>query len=89
MLPTHSYQSPEDLMNAFVKAFKDLDSEAMHSMLTGRAIETFGIEDVPEDARTQFRQMLNQMEIVSSQYVDDEFHFLLRIPVASPPEMSF
>ena len=89
VLPTHSYQSPEDLMNAFVKAFKDLDSEAMHSMLTGRAIETFGIEDVPEAARTQFRQMLNQMEIVSSQYVDDEFHFLLRLPVASPPEMSF
>ena len=89
VLPTHSYQSPEDLMNAFVKAFKDLDSEAMRSMLTGRAIETFGIEDVPEDARTQFRQMLNQMEIVSSQYVDDEFHFLLRLPVASPPEMSF
>ncbi len=44
---THSYQSPEDLMNAFVKALKNVDSGAMRSMLTERGIETFGIEMIP------------------------------------------
>ena len=86
---THSYQSPEDLMHAFVKAFKNRDTEAIRSMLTGRAIEIFGIEDMPEDVRPQLSQMLSQMEVLDSQYVGDEFHFRLRVPAASPPEMSF
>ena len=48
-------QSAEDVMNAFVKAFKDLDAETILPMLTGDASETFesDFEDVPEDMRTQ------------------------------------
>ena len=84
----HTYQSPEDLMNGFVKAFKSLDSDAMRQMLIGEARETLGIEDVPEDMRTQVSQMLSQAEVVSSQYVGDEFHFRLRMPAMSPPEVS-
>lgn len=85
---THSYQSPEDLMNAFVKAFKNVDAEALRSMLTEDARHTFGIEDVPEDMRAQISQMLSQMEVLNSEYVDDEFHFRLRVPAGSPPEVS-
>ena len=83
-------QSAEDVMNAFVKAFKDLDSETIRPMLTGDARETLasGFEDVPEDMRAQISQMLSQMEVLSSQYVDDEFHFRLRMPMAQPPEVS-
>lgn len=86
---THSYQSAEDLMNAFVKAFKNLDTEAMFPMLTGSARETAEFDDVPEDIRLQLRQMFSQLEVVSSEYMGDEFHFRLRIPAASPPEVLF
>ena len=83
-------QSAEDVMNAFVKAFKNLDSETLRSMLIGDARETFasGFEDIPEDMRPQMSQMLRQMEVVSSEYVGDEFHFRLRVPTAQPPEVS-
>ena len=80
--------SAEDVMNAFVEAFKNLDSETIRPMLIGNARETFDsdFEEMPEDMRPQIRQMLRQMEIVSSEYVGDEFHFRLRVPTAQPPE---
>ena len=83
-------QSAEDVMNAFVEAFKNLDAEVMRSILTGRAKETFesGFEDMPEDIRTQLSQILRQMEVLSSEYVGDEFHFRLKVPMSTPPETS-
>ena len=84
-------QSAEDVMNAFVKAFKNLDSETIRSMLIGNARETFegGFEDMPEDMRPHMRQMLRQMAVLSSQHVGDEFHFRLRMPpMSDPPEVS-
>ena len=80
-------QSAEDVMNAFVKALKNVDSEAMRQIVIGRAKEEFG-EDVPEDMRAQLSQMLSQVEVLSSQYVGDEFHFRLRVPMADRPEVS-
>ncbi len=87
---THSEQSAEDVMNAFVEAFKNLDAEVILSMLTEDARETFGdnFQDMPEDVRTQMRQMLRQMEVLNSEYVGDEFHFRLRVPGAPQPEVS-
>ena len=83
-------QSPEDVMNAFVEAFKNLDAETILPMLTGHAGETFGsdFEDVPDDVRTRLSQMLRHMEILSSEYVGDEFHFRLKVPGSTPPEVS-
>ena len=83
-------QSAEDVMNAFVEAFKNLDAEVILSMLTEDARETFegDFEDMPEDARTQMSEILSQMEILSSQYVGDEFHFQLRVPLADSSEVS-
>ena len=83
-------QSPEDAMNAYVKAFKNLDLETLRSMLTEHARETFAsdLEEMPEAMRPQLRQMFSQMEILSSEYVGDEFHFRLRMPMAQPPEVS-
>ncbi len=73
--------SAEDVMNAFVEAFKNLDEETLRSMLTGDAKETFesDFEEMPEDMRPQILQMLSQTEIVSSEYVGDEFHFRLEV----------
>ena len=87
---THLGQSAEDVMNTFVKAFKNLDSETILSMLTSDARETFegDFEDMPEDVRTQMSQILSQMEVLSSQYVGDEFHFRLRVPLAESSEVS-
>lgn len=83
-------QSAEDVMNAYVKAFKNLDAEAIRSMLTGHARETFEMdaENLTEDMRTQLSQILSHMKVLSSEHVDDEFHFQLRIPIADPPEVS-
>ena len=79
-------------MNAFVKAFKNLDAETIRPMLIGDARETFegddAFEDMPEDMRTQFSQMMSQMKVLGSEYVGDEFHFRLRIPMSDPPEVS-
>ncbi len=65
------------------------EEETIRSMLTGDARETFesDFEEMPEDIRPQIRQMLRQMEVLSSQYVGDEFHFRLRVPMAQPPEV--
>ena len=86
----HSEQSAEDVMNAFVEAFKNLDSEIINSMLTGDAREEFDMdtENLTEDMRTQFSQILRHMEILNSEYVGDEFHFRLRVPGSNPPEVS-
>ena len=89
--PADLGQSAEDVMNTFVEAFKNLDAETMLSTLTEDARETFGInfaEDAPEHLRTQMSQMLNSMEVLSSEYVGDEFHFVLKVPIAQPPEAS-
>ena len=88
--PTRPEQSAEDVMNVFVEAFRNLDAEVILSMLTEDARETFGdnFQDVPEDEHAQMRQIFSQMEVLSSQYVGDEFHFRLRVPIAQPPEMS-
>ncbi len=85
---TRSYQSPEDLMLAFLNAFKNLDTEAMRSMLTADARKTLIFDNVTEDIRTEFSQMFSQIKVLSNQYVDDEYHFRLNVPGMSPSELS-
>ncbi len=77
-------------MNAFIKAFKNLDAEMMGSMLIGHAKETFEMdaENLTEDMRTTLSQILRHMKVLSSRYVGDEFHFQLRVPGSTPPEVS-
>ena len=77
-------------MTTFVKAFKNLDAETILLMLTGDARETFegDFADVSEDMRAQISEMLSEMEILSSEYVGDEFHFRLRVPMAPKQELS-
>ena len=88
--PMFPEQSAEDVMNTFVEAFKNLDAETILPMLTGDATETFegDFADVSEDMRAQISEMLSEMEILSSEYVGDEFHFRLRVPMAPKQELS-
>ena len=88
--PANLGQSAEDVMNTFVEAFKNIDAETILSTLTEDARETFEInfEDAPAHMRPQISQMLSSMEVLSSEYVGDEFHFVLKVPIAQPPEAS-
>ena len=83
-------QSAEEVMNVFVKAFKKLDAETILPMLIDEGKETFEADfgDVPEDTRTQLSQILSQIKVLSSEYVGDEFHFRLRVPMSQPPEVT-
>ena len=114
-------RSPEDVMYAYVEAYKNADFEALFPLVTGVAREraegalrilSGGLaeellneiaDNMPEGmseemadrviqmmlemmqdpetlARTRgmFSQMFGQTEVVSSEYVEDEFHFRLR-----------
>ncbi len=87
--PTHSYKSAEDLMNAFVTALKNLDSDALHPMVIGRAMEELASQDIPEESREQLSLAFSEVEVLNHQHVGDEFHFRLKLPqMLSPPEAS-
>ena len=120
-------RSPEDVMYAYVEAYKNADFEALFPLVTGAAKE--GVEgalrilsgglaeellneiadNMPEGmseemvdrgiqmiqemmrdpemqarARGMFSQMFGQAEVVSSEYVEDEFHFRLRTMLELP-----
>ena len=90
--------SAEDVMHAYLEAFRNLDFEAMLPLTTGDAKAEMeeaktGMEQLPllmEDSEPEVQSMMesayNQMfggaEIVSSEYVGDEFHFQLKIPAS-------
>ena len=84
-------QSAEDVMNAYVRALKNLDFEAMLSLGTPAAREE--LRDFLDDfdsnlsnpmAREMFQSMISQAEVVGSEYVGDEYHFRIRVPLRIP-----
>ena len=122
-------QAAEDVMNVFVEAFRNSDTETILPLLTetlrrdeergnlyegsdstitdedverleeiaareGLTIDTTTIETLVVDREvgehSGFERMLNtfsQVDIASSNYVGDEFHFKLRMPAIELPEM--
>ena len=92
-------QSAEDVMNAYIEAFKNLDFEAMLPLLTGAAKEELKsllpdmknimaeIDENGDDPvlkrmiELTLGRMLGGFEVVSSAYVNDEFHFRVRAPM--------
>ena len=111
-------QSAEDVMYAYVEAFRDSDFEAMSSLGTeeymrsnhgyygdgseisvGSDISVDVSNDAPDDGveiihqlkpvlGESIRETTNQAEVVSSEYVGDEFHFRLRTPAPEIPNIS-
>lgn len=99
-------QSAEDVMNTFVKAFKNMDFEAMGSLMTGTAKEEFEkaavmgfplmdpqiVPEMPAEIRQMVEQTVlehfSRLEVVSSKYVGDEFHFKMGGPPPEMPEIS-
>ena len=106
-------QSAEDVMDAYVEAWRNSDFEAMrplfaedirHSGLseaTVIGVQTVGGHpdrkhpDVEEKIK-QLEQLLNQLsrkrrnqaEVVSNEYIGDEFHFRFRTPASEIPDIS-
>ena len=84
-------QSAEDVMNGYVEALKNLDFETMLSFETAATREETrdvldGFDNNLSDpvARGMLQSMLSQAEIIGSQYVGEEFHFRLRVPLRIP-----
>ncbi len=88
-------RSAEDVMNAYLEAYKNLDFRAALPLVTGSVrediessiptLENTRAEIAETAGANQFvggmlSQMLGRTEIVSSEYVDGEFHFRLREP---------
>ena len=90
-LTENTEQSAEEVMNDYVEALKNLDFEAMLSLETGAAREGTrdlldGFDNYLSDPvfREMLESMLSQAEIIGSEYVGDEFHFRLRVPLRMP-----
>ena len=108
----NTIQSAEDVMDAYVEAWRNSDFEAMrplfaedirHSGLseaTVIGVQTVGGHpdrkhpDVEEKIK-QLEQLLNQLsrkrrnqaEVVSNEYIGDEFHFRFRTPASEIPDI--
>ena len=99
VVPEDTNFSAEEVMNAYVDAFRNVDFEAMRALLTGSAKEN--LESRLSDLKNKFAEltkiyeneddpvlkrmfeltldrMLGGFEVVSSEYVGDEFHFRVR-----------
>ncbi len=112
-------QAAEDVMDAYVEAWRNADSEAMRLLLTEnmrrgssdhdtevsieiREVRNESSDDIPKEVleamaeeqtrqlqpplRVSIREMQSQASVVSSEYVGDEFHFLMRMPAPKIPE---
>ena len=120
-------QSAEDVMNAFMEAFRTSDFKAMRSLLTAnmrndmghsghdgseipieiREIQHESSDGIPDEAFEEafeamaeekirqlepllvesIRESQSQASVVGSEYVGDEFHFLLRLPAPRMPKI--
>ena len=86
-------QSAEDVMDAYLEAYRNFDSDVMSSLMTEeyrhrpRAGDEFPLELV-EKVVELMRERSSQAEVESSKYVGDEFHFQLRAPALKIPDVS-
>ena len=94
ILPVFSGELSEELVNKVVGNMADIADnmpEGMSEDMVDRGIqmmlETMQDPEIIARAREMFSQMYGQIEVVSGEYVGDEFHFQTRIPMPELPEM--
>ena len=85
-------QSAEDVMYAYLEAYRNFDSDAIYSLMTAefrhRLDDNLGNEpplEPVEKVVKSVRERNRQAEVESSKYVGDEFHFRLRTPPLDIP----
>ena len=88
-------QSAEDVMDAYLEAYRNFDSDVMSSLMTEeyrhRPRDNFDDElplELIEKIVELMRERSSQAEVESSKYVGDEFHFRLRAPASDIPDVS-
>ena len=94
ILPVFNGELSEELLNKVAGNMADIADnmpEGMSEEMVDRGIqmmlETMQDPEIIARAREMFSQMYGQIEVVSSEYVGDEFHFQTRIPMPELPEM--
>ena len=90
-------QSAEDVMYAYLEAWRNSDFKVMHSLMTEQ-YRREGHEDPDDEGSTRhqlepmiievikaIRELQRETSLVSSEYIGDEFHFRLRTPGSDLP----
>ena len=88
-------QSAEDVMYAYLEAYRNLDSDTMYSLMTEEyrhsPRDNRG-DELPLELVEKMVELMSernsQAEVESSKYVGDEFHFRLRAPASEIPDVS-
>ena len=85
-------QSAEDVMYAYLEAYRNFDNDAQYSLMTEeyrhRLRDNAGYEpplEIVDKVAELMRERNSQAEIESSKYVDNEFHFQLTAPALDMP----
>ncbi len=88
-------QSAEDVMDAYLEAYRNFDNDARYSLMTEeyrhRPRDNFDDElplELIEKIVELMRERSSQAEVESSKYVGDEFHFRLKAPASEIPDVS-
>ena len=74
-VPMLSGELPEEILSIFDEVFDEMPEEVVELMLPMMR------EMMPQ----MLKQMFSQVEIVKSEYVGDEYHFLIRVPPSEIP----
>ena len=86
-LPEEFVNDMADNINNIADNMPEGMSEEIVDMGIQMMLETMQDPEMLARARGVFSQMYGQAEVVSSEYVGDEFHFRLRIPMPEMPEI--
>ena len=88
-------QSAEDVMYAYLKAYRNFDNDALDSLMTEEHRRSYhdNASELPLEIVDKIAELMyernGQAEIESSKYVGDEFHFQLAAPgLDKPPIVS-
>ena len=85
-------QSAEDVMYAYLEAYRNFDNDALDSLMPEEHRYSHRDNDsgelpleIVDKIAELMRERNSQAEIESSKYVDDEFHFRLKAPASDMP----
>ena len=84
-------QSAEDVMYAYLKAYRNFDNDALKSLMTEEHRHSYrdNASELPLEIVDKIAELMrernSQAEIESSKYVGDEFHFQLAAPASDIP----
>ena len=86
-------QSAEDVMYAYLEAYRNFDNDALYSLMTEEHRhshrDNYASDEPPLELVDKIVELMrernSQAEVVSSKYIGDEFHFRLTAPALDMP----